>query len=367
MSMRIASVCASLMVLASGFSVQAATPLPNFTARRIQQDLAKRLNVPSDFIRINMNEATPQVWPDQCLGLARPNERCQGGDVRGWEVKAYSTQQSWTYRSDRTARRLRLEPLPGATELNSQEFSAQIAQKLLSTASQQVQQHVTNLQILQVRATTSNGCLSMTTPNTPCSETVTPGFKVIIADGERNNPNNGYDYEYLPDTLQREWVYSLSEDGAQIIYNEAASDTKGSVAVYSKESSSEASISLGSEIIAEQKIIDYQSGSQQWITLTADGKITYHLGSLDPNEPHELITTIQPSEVASFKALLSARHFDNFDNMNYSNIDPYWVSEGYWTLTAGGTSVSLQVAELDELPTDLQTITGAWNALLVTW
>jgi hypothetical protein len=140
MSIRVASVCASLMLLANGFSVgllgqgaAIASPidtfsesvaqdsptrsLPRFTARRIQQDLAKRLNAPSDFIRIE--EATPKVWPDQCLGLARPSERCQGGEVRGWAVTVSSAEQTWTYRSDRTARRLRLAPLPGATDLYS--------------------------------------------------------------------------------------------------------------------------------------------------------------------------------------------------------------------------------------------------------
>jgi hypothetical protein len=382
MSIRVASVCASLMVLANGFSVgllgqraaMANSPadtfaqsmaqnsltstLPSLVARRIQQDLAKRLNVPADFITID--EATRQVWPDQCLGLARPSERCQGGEVRGWEVKVHSVQQSWVYRSDRAARRLRLAPLPGATELNSPDFSPQLAQKLLETVSQQVQQPIFNLRILGVQATSLNECSSMTSSNTPCSETA-PGFRVIIADGERKSPyDNGYLYQYLPDLLQREWVYSLSEDGSQIVYNEAASDITNTTAVFFSDTDETGSTPLGSEVIAELKIT---GDGTQWITLTADGNLTAHLGSLDPNEPHELFKTIQPAEVDAFKALLQARHFENFDGMGYQNINPSWASEGYSTFIAGGTYVILNNGS-DELPADLQAIYEAWNELI---
>jgi hypothetical protein len=384
MSIRVASLCASLMVLANGFSVgllgqgaasanahSAASPqsmaqnsptsaLPNLVARRIQQDLAKRLNVPANFITID--EATRQVWPDQCLGLARPTERCQGGEVRGWEVKVHSVQQSWVYRSDRAARRLRLAPLPGATALNSPDFSPQLSQKLLETVSQQVQQPISNLQILGVQATLLNECSSTTSPNPPCSE-ATPGFRVIIADGERKSPyDNGYLYQYLPDLLQREWVYSLSEDGSQIVYNEAASDIKNTTAVFFSDTHETGSTPLGAEVIAEVKVTSYDDDTR-WITLTADGNLTAHLGSLDPNEPHELIKTLQPAEVDAFRALLQARHFENFDGMGYQNINPSWASEGYSTFIAGGTYVILNNGS-DELPTDLQAIYEAWNALL---
>jgi hypothetical protein len=386
MSIRVASVCASLMLLANGFSVgpvgqgaAIASPfdtfsesvatdsptrsLPSFTARRIQQDLAKRLNAPPDFIRIE--EATPKVWPDQCLGLARPSDRCQGGEVRGWEVTLSSAEQTWTYRSDRTARRLRLAPLPGATDLYSPEFSTPTAQKLLEAASQQLHQPLSNLQVAQVQATTWNSCFDATESNAPCTETLIPGFKVIVASGVRDNIGRPYMHYYqsddLPDMLYQEWVYFLSEDGSKIAYNEAASDTKGSIMTYLS-NPNEAGTPLDAEIIAQQEYIGSE-GPSSWITLTADGKITELRGFQDSNEPYEQTTMrqVSPEEVAAFKALLQAQHFANFDNMFY--VEPY-LMDGGETLMAGGIRVGLSVGQSEKLPTDLQTIEEAWRALV---
>ncbi|NJK30486.1 MAG: hypothetical protein HC940_10220 [Acaryochloris sp. SU_5_25] len=61
--------------------------------QRIQQDLASRLNVAPS--RLQIIETTAQTWPDQCLGLARPYERCRGGEVKGWLVTVASPQQMW--------------------------------------------------------------------------------------------------------------------------------------------------------------------------------------------------------------------------------------------------------------------------------
>jgi hypothetical protein len=393
MSIRIAGVCASLMVLANGLSAGllgqgaamaepsegiANTPthaftqsvaqnsptraLPNLVAHRIRQDLAKRLNVPVDFITIYV--ATPQVWPDHCLGLGRPTERCQGDEIRGWEVRVASFQQEWIYRSDRTARRLRLSALPGATELNSQEFTAQTAQKLLETVSRQVNQPVSNLQILQVHATSLDGCSSMTTVNTPCADTLTPGFKVIVADGVRK-PRWYYDDsldESLPDQIQREWVYSLNKDGSQVFYNQTASDTQGSMAVFLNASGAENSIPFDSEIIIQQGYIGLND--HRWVTLTGDGLVSLHIDDLEANEPIYLARTIrlQPAEVDAFKSLLEAQNFDDFDGISYRNLDPFVEIHGISTLMAGQTSIELSVFSSDEIPTGLQTIEEALEA-----
>jgi hypothetical protein len=386
MSVRVASVCASLMVLANGFSVgvleqgaaiasppvdafsqSADSPtraLPNFVTRRIQQDLAKRLNVSTDFIKIE--EASRQAWPDQCLGLARSTERCQGGEVRGWKVTVSSAEQTWTYRSDRAARRLRLEPLRGATDLYSPDFSPQTAQRLIEAASKQLHQLPSDLQVMQVQATTWNSCFDETESDAPCTETLIPGFKVVVGNGVRDNEGRSYRHAYHDDpsgVLYKEWVYFLSEDGSKIVYNEAASDTKGSTAVLFSDTNETGSTSLDAEIIAQMESVGYDSPSF-WVTLTADGKLTYHLGSLDPNEPHELIKTLQPEEVAAFKALLQSRHFENFDDMFYANLSSFVAFEGYSKLEAGETSVSLQNFSSDELPTDLQAIEEAWRILM---
>ena len=149
MSIRAASLVASLMVLANGEayalqSLPADAPLPStlpgLVARRIQLDLARRLNVPARNIIIGT--ATPQAWNDQCLGLTQPSESCTDTETKGWRIEVESSQQRWVYRSDRTARRLYLEPLPNSTDFNQSDFSADISQKLLETVSQQGEQPI---------------------------------------------------------------------------------------------------------------------------------------------------------------------------------------------------------------------------------
>jgi hypothetical protein len=204
----------------------------------------------------------------------------------------------------------------------------------------------------------------MTTVNTPCADTLTPGFKVIVADGVRK-PRWYYDDsldESLPDQLQREWVYSLNEDGSQVFYNQTASDTQGTVGVSLTEQILENYIPFDSEIILQEACVGIDGF--RWITLTDDGLVSLHIDAADPNQPPDLVSTIrlQPGELDAFKSLLQVQHFDQFDGMVYSNTDPDTIVDGGSSLTAGQTNVYLSTASSDELPTGLQTIEKALEA-----
>ena len=234
MSIKAASLFASLMIFASGAAhalqpLPADAPLPStlpsLVTRRIQIDLARRLNVPA--ANIIIGEATAQTWNDQCLGLARPNESCADGEIQGWQVNVESSQQRWVYRSDRIARRLYLEPLPNSTDFNQRDFSADIGQKLLETVSQQVQQPIENLQILEVQAATWDGCLGVAEFGRVCTQAAVPGFRVLINDGPKDQVGN-LQRDSWPDNreFQREWVYHLNEDASEIVKNTTASEKK---------------------------------------------------------------------------------------------------------------------------------------------
>ncbi len=368
-----ASLFASLMVLVSNLpanalqSLPASAPLPStlpgLVSRRIQIDLASRLNVPAQNIVIK--QATPQTWNDHCLGLANPDENCVQGMKKGWQVEVESSQQTWTYRSDRTASRLRLEPLPYSTDLNQADFSASLSQTLLETVSRQVQQPVENLQILQVQAATWDSCLGIAAPDTVCTASAIPGFKVIVNDGPKDEIGRLQGRGW-PETREseKEWVYHLSADATQIVQNTTASDLQGRVTSWLYDTTNQFE-PLDSTVVF-QIIIDDEGGGgfKRIFTLTTDGKSTVEQRSYWPGKEPILEEPVQiPLEkVASFEAFLQQQNFSNFDRMRYETENSGIVIHGTATVRTPNAIVGAD-AEEEDLPVGLQAILEAWSDL----
>lgn len=373
------SLFASLMILAGGMSASAlpALPasaplpstLPSLVSRRIQLDLAKRLNVPAQ--NIVVKKATPQTWNDQCLGLARPGERCASGESKGWQVEVESWEQRWTYRSDRTARRLRLEPLPNATDLNPADFSASISQTLLKAVSQQLQQPTDKLQILEVQAATWNSCLGLVPRDgAACTPANIPGFRVIVTDVPKEGIGR-LQRDTWPEyrEFKKEWVYHLSADATQILQNTAASDTQGLVT--SQFSSLNTTKQLGEQVVFQMVANSYASSTDTIATLSADGElklelVSYRTGetssSGEENTPEIISIQIPPDEVAAFEQLLQ-QQFSNFHGMSYSNERPNTALDGRVTYYTPEASVGVGAFE-EDLPASLRAVTEAWRLLV---
>ena len=368
-----ASLFVSLLVLASGAAhalrpLPADAPLPStlpgLAARRIQIDLARRLNVPARNIMIGT--ATPQTWNDQCLGLTQPNENCTDTETKGWRIEVESSQQRWVYRSDRTARRLYLEPLPNSTDFNQREFSTDISQTLLKTVSQQVEQPVDNLQILEVQAATWDGCLGVAEFGMACTQEATPGFRVLVNDGPKDQVGN-LQRDSWPEhrEFQREWVYHLNEDASEIVQNTTASDEKGRTASWFYRSL-ERQEDLDPQVIFQTKVRNDYEGRVFITTLTVDGTLSEEFVSLDPNDSSasEVLSSRQVSHSAAteFGMLLQRQNFSNFNQMSYVNEDQYLATHGSITLVDAETVVEIS-AENEDLPAGLRTILEAWQAL----
>ena len=82
-------------------------PLPNSVVKLIRQDVAKILGTAPE--QFNLIQATPQNWPDTCLGLAQAGEFCGQQMLSGWRVVVSDGGQTWVYRTDATGKLLRLE------------------------------------------------------------------------------------------------------------------------------------------------------------------------------------------------------------------------------------------------------------------
>lgn len=257
--------------------------------QRIQQDLAQRLNVAPDTVEIVGSSL--KTWPDHCLGLARPNERCIGGEVRGWQVQVASAQQQWVYRSNQLGHLLRLEPLAGTSEFGSGNFSAETSRLLLEAVAQQVSQPLSKLQVLEVQPAVWNGCLGIFEPDQACTEQTISGFRTIIGDG------------------QTTWVYHLSENGAQIAQNTAASgaqrEVKATFVPFNLDSSPEPD--LDPQIVFQSKVSGGLVAFVQTTTLSADGTLyreqsQWRNGSDQPTRT--VIRQLSPSELDAFQNLL---------------------------------------------------------------
>ncbi|WP_121968453.1 hypothetical protein [Leptolyngbya sp. BC1307] len=362
-SPRTASFCAGLMILVSGFPAFASQSSVNVSptqpageiaqsnrtpsrllARRVRRDLAKRLNVAPR--RLQIVETTAQTWPDQCFGLARPNERCMGGEIQGWQVQVVSAQQMWTYRTDRAGQRLRLEPLSGTPEFGRGDFSAEVSQQLLETVSQQVQQPIDSLEILEVQPAIWDGCLGISEPDTFCTAIAIAGFRTIISDG------------------QTTWVYHLSEDGTQIAQNSSASGAGSPVSTLFRPIESEQVPGLDSEIIFQSQLSGDLTGSVQVTALTADGTLYREQSRLVEGEAptRTVIRQLSPEEMSAFRGVLEQQRFPNLNRIRYLT-EAAFADYPTTRLEAHGISVEYIDLEVESLPVSLRNVIAAWRAI----
>ena len=358
-SLRTISIYASLLLLAGQGAALAApspalssssqiaqslpTSLSRLATRRVRSDLASRLNVSPESLQTI--EVTPQTWPDQCFGLGRPNQRCMGGEIRGWQVQIASAQQMWTYRSDRFGHRFKLEPLAAAPDFGTGDFSIETSRRLLQTVADQVDKPVDSLQVLEVQAATWNGCLGIYISDMACIAIALAGFRTVITDG------------------QTIWVYHLNETGDQIAQNEAASGVNSSLSVSFRP------IDMPPEpgndqIVFQSQLSGDLTGSVQKTVLTADGQLyREQTRFLDGGQTvREELKTLTAEEVQTFRNQLEQHRFVNFNRLRYLT-EAAFADYPTTRLQASFASVEYIDLEAENLPPDLQATIAAWDEL----
>lgn len=234
---------------------------------------------------------------------------------------------------------------------------------MLKTVSQQVQQPVENLQILQVRSAIWDSCLGIAAPDTVCTPAAIPGFKVIVNDGPKDKIGR-LQRDTWPEIREseREWVYHLSADATQIVQNTTASDLKGQVSSWLNNPETKLK-PLDDTVVFQMIGVSYVLSSDTTITLTTDGKVTYEIldySSRDQPTSETISWQIPLEEVASFEALLKQQRFSNFDRMSYGNEDQFFSSEGNVTVRTSDAIMRINARESD-LPVGLQPILEAWS------
>ena len=326
--------------------VQPSRSVPRLlVTRKVQRDLAQRLNVKPEAITVIA--ATRETWPDQCLGLARPFERCKGGEVSGWRIQVSSAQQQWMYRTNRTGSQMGIEPLTGTPDFGHGEFSVETSRLLLSAVAKQVNQPLAKLRVVEVQPEVWDGCLGIFAPGRACTQQAISGFRTSVTDG------------------QTVWIYHLSEDGSQIAQNATASGaTKPLQVVFVPiESEPFSEVELDPQIVFQSQLSGNLSGSVQTTVLLADGTV-YREESQGASKPtRTVIKTLSANKVKAFQASLQQHRFPNFNNIRYlteAALADYPLTQ----LQAPGLSAAYIDLEMASLPADLRSIIAEWDAIV---
>jgi hypothetical protein len=333
------------------FSRLASLPeaLPESIRQRLVKDLAARLNINPDEVQVT--EVTSTVWPDACLGLARPNERCIGRETPGWRVILASSQQTWQYRTSQAGTTIKMEPIEGAqedigefSEASFGEFTTETSRRLLKTVAGQVKRPPSTLKVLQVEPAVWSGCFGIFESNQQaCTAIAIYGWRVIIGDG------------------QQTWVYHLDLNAEKVIQNKTASGATAAIMTLFLSGQSEG-LSFDRNVIFRSQLSGDLTGSVQSTVLMADGKL-YREQSRGGNPPRRtLIKQLRLRQVKAFQLLLEQQKFPNLRRMRYLT-QAAFADYPTTRLEIPGVIVDYVDLEKESLPAALQQVIVAWEKL----
>lgn len=309
-----------------------ATTLPIELA--VRRDLSQRLNIPPRDIKIV--RFTPQTWSDGCLGLGGATENCLRAIVEGWRVEVTANQQTWIYRTGKTANVIRLEPQSTAS------LPAIVSQRLLRQVAREVRVPVIRLRISEVKSAVWDGCLGIFTPGRGCTKIALQGWQVIVAGNNRS------------------WVYHLDQDGNRIAQNPTASGSRdGLVPSFISE---EDRPQIESNVIFRSTVSGDFTGRVTQTTLTADGAITQLIMAPNIRSRPVVIRRLSRQQVEQFQQMLEAQRFLNLNGLKYLTKP---VIADYPTIALQGAGSMTQYVDLEttHLPRAFQQVIQAWTKL----
>jgi hypothetical protein len=314
--------------------------LPRLVQQRVRQDLSQRLDIPRrDLSIVSFSQET---WPDSCLGLAAPNERCAMAIVDGWRVEVTNGQQNWVYRTDQMAQVMRTEA-PNNT--NNNDLPPEISDRLLQTVAQQTQVSAATLKITEVQPAFFDGCMGIYEPDQFCNEIGLSSWRVIITGQEQS------------------WVYHVSQDGSRIVQNATASGSRGVVPSFIPTNGQQPA-PMDQTIVFRAVISGGLAGTMSEMVLASDGNLYRRVWS--PNLPQPVApiieTRLSPQQVRQFQQVLQEQKFPNLDGLRYIT-DAAFADYPTTTLQAMGSTVEYIDLEQDNLPQALQAVIQAWEQL----
>lgn len=312
---------------------QQSLQLPQSVEQKVRQDLAQRLNVPLRDLRVA--NFTPQTWSDGCLGLGGPAESCLQAQVEGWRVEVTNGQQTWVYRTDKTATVLRLEPQSDTATLPSV-----VRQRLIRRVAREVRVPASRLRIAEVKSAVWDGCLGIFKPGQACTKIALPGWQVILSGGNRS------------------WVYHLDQSGSRIAQNPTASGSRGGlVPSFIPEQNIPA---IAPNVLFQSTVSGDLSGKVTQTFLTADGVITRLVTAPNIRSRPVVVKRLSQQQVQQFQQVLETQRFRNLNTLRYLSSAAF-ADYPTTTLQALGSTVQYIDLEKDNLPEALRQVIQSWE------
>ncbi len=325
--------------LLESIATEPSVPLPRSVEQAVRQDLSQRLNVPLQDVKLV--RFTPQTWSDGCFGLGGATENCLLVQVEGWRIEMTHNQQTWIYRTDKTANAIRVEP-----QSMGEVLPTIVSQHLISAVAKETRVPANRLQIAHVKSATWDGCLGIFTLGQGCTRIALQGWQVIIASSNRS------------------WVYHLDQDGSRIVQNSTASGSWGSlVPAFLPQPKPEPKSDIESEIVFRSTISGDFVGKVTQTTLTIDGAITQLVTAPNIRSRPVVIKQLSQQQVEQFQQALQMQRFRNLNGLSYLSTPV--IADYPTVMLQGGGSVTQYIdLEITHLPKALRRVIQTWDKLL---
>lgn len=319
-------------------AAEPSVPLLRSVEQAVPQDLSQRLNVPLQDVKIV--RFTPQTWSDGCFGLGGATENCLLVQVEGWRIEMTHNQQTWIYRTDKTANAIRVEP-----QSMGEVLPPIVSQRLISAVAKEVRVPAARLQIAHVKSAVWDGCLGIFTPGRGCTKIALQGWQVVIASSNRS------------------WVYHLDQDGSRIVQNPTASGSWGSlVPAFIPQPKPAPKSDIEPAIVFRSTIGGDFVGKVTQTTLTTDGTITQLITAPNIRSRPVVIKQLSQQQVEQFQQVLQTQRFLNLNGLRYFSKP---VMTDYPTTTLQGMGSITQYVDLEtkHLPKALRQVIQTWEKL----
>lgn len=350
---RIAAITLSITCLSLGLGLafglgspvataQPTSPLPTPVSTLIRQDLARRLGVSVNQLRVVA--VSNQTWPDGCLGLARPDEMCTQALVSGWRVRLAYGERVWTYRTNQSGASFRLE-----NERAGVLLPGNIAQTVVADAARRSTLDPKFLKITTAeRRTWSDSCLGLGGANLLCTEVLVPGWQVGV------------------ESERQRWVYRTDLSGNLVRLDAATSRVAGRLIqpptpISANQLPAPLSENVRFRLLSTGGLLNRPTET----LLYADGRITETRTNPKGESQTRQVRQLKPEIFSQFEQILQTRKFSRFHNLNYPA--PQGAADGI-TLTLSSPTVTVRYSDIAQfqLPEDLQQVIQIWQTLVET-
>ncbi|MGD2181743.1 hypothetical protein [Lusitaniella coriacea] len=165
-------------------------PLPQSVANAVKFAAARETGRSTSTIQIL--QAEPFTWSDNCLGLPFADRGCRRTTVEGWKVTVRAGNRRLIYRTNERGNIVYRdrENSPPPSEENSEEdlktLPRSVANAVKIAAARETRGFPREIEILSAEPHTwSNGCLGLTLPNRACTQALVEGWRVTVRAGNR--------------------------------------------------------------------------------------------------------------------------------------------------------------------------------------